>query len=204
MTTSSLIDIILWQSLAIFLLLGALLGILLGLLLIFRPQSMHAVNGMANRWISTRHLNQMLDRSVSVEHWFYHHHRPVGMAAVLGATYILIYFGLLFDREVAVRHLGNLGPVHLFEGLLDALVLSSLLGAAVAFMVGLFLWLRPSLLRDIEVEANRWVSTRRATKVLDVPRDQVDRMVERHARRVGWLLLLGSLYLFFVMARWLV
>jgi hypothetical protein len=193
----------LWQSLAIFLLVGALAGILLGLLLILKPQWVSTFNRAANRWISMRRLNQVLDRSVSVEHWFYRHHRPAGMIVMLGAVYMFVYFGLLFDQAAAIPRLGSQVPAQLLEGLLDALVLGALVGAVAAFMGGVFLWLRPGALRNIEARANRWVSSRRATKPLDVPRDQVDRFVMSHARRMGWLLLLGSLYLFFVMTGWL-
>lgn len=57
----------------------------------------------------------------------------------------------------------------------------------------------------MEKESSQWVSSRRATKVLDVPHDQVDHFVEGHAQRVGWLLLVvGSIYLFFAMIRLLV
>lgn len=202
--TSNPTDIFLWRALAIFLLLGALLGVALALLLIFKPQLLGRVNRVANRWISTRHIGQALDRSISIEHWFYQHHRVAGMVAVLGAAYILIYFGILFDKATMLQRLSGMASPQLLDGLLDALVLSSLIGGAVALMVGLFLWLRPSLLRGIEEEANQWVSTRHAAQMLDVPHDQVDRFVARHAQRVGWLLLLGSIYLFFVVFRWLV
>lgn len=195
------VDILLWRSLAIFLLFGALLGIAAGLLLIFKPQLMARINRVANRWISTRQLNQLLDRSVSIEHWFYRHHRAIGMMVVLGAGYIFIHFGLLFDKAAALHHLAGFVPPRLLDVLLDALVLSALLGAALALMVGLFLWLRPSLLRGMETEANRWVSSRQATKPLEIPRDQVERFVARHARRVGWLLLLASVYLLFALLR---
>ena len=199
--TSDPADIFLWRALAIFLLVGALLGILLGLLLIFKPQMLGYVNRVANRWISMRRISQMMDRSVSIEHWFYQHHRATGMAVVAGATYMFIYFGLLFDKTGMLQRMSSMVPAQLLDGLLDALVLSSLIGAAVALIVGLFLWLRPSLLRGIEEQANVWVSTRQATKILDVPHDQVDRFVERHAQKAGWLLLLGSIYLFFVLFR---
>ena len=118
--------------------------------------------------------------------------------------YILVYFGLLFDKAATMRSLAGYMPARLLDGLLDALVLASLTGAAVALFVGLALWLRPSLLRGIEEKSNQWVSSRRATKVLDVPHDQVEHFVARHAQRVGWLLLLGSIYLFFAMFRWLI
>ncbi|MDP1995942.1 MAG: hypothetical protein Q8J90_01975 [Gallionella sp.] len=202
--TSNPTDIFLWQSLAIFLLIAALLGILLGLLLTFKPDLMERINRVANRWISMRRIDRLLDRIISLEQWFYQYHRPLGILVILGAGYILVYFGVLFDKAIALQRLAGYVPSRLLDGLLDALVLTSLIGATAALFVGLLLWLRPSLLRGFEEEANQWISSRRATKVLDVPHDQVNRFVARHARQIGWLLLLGSLYLFFAMFRLLV
>lgn len=199
--TSNMADIFLWRALAIFLLVDALLGILLGLLLIIRPQLLGHVNRVANRWISMRRISRLMDHSLSIEHWFYQHHRATGMVVVAGAAYMFIYFGLLFDKAHMLQRMSSMVPVRLLDGLLDALVLSSLIGAAVAMIAGLFLWLRPSLLRGFEEQANLWVSSRKATKILDVPRDQVDRFVARHAQKAGWLLLLGSIYLFFILFR---
>ncbi|HEU0219930.1 MAG TPA: hypothetical protein VFQ98_03880 [Gallionella sp.] len=161
------------------------------------------INRVANRWISTRHLDQWLDRSVSIEHWFYQHHRPLGILIVFGACYILVYFGLLFDKPIALQRLAGYAPSWQLDILLDALALASLVGAVVALFVGLFLWLRPSLLRGIEEEANRWISWRRAAKPLAISRDQVEQFVAGHAKRLGWLLLLGSIYLFFAVLRML-
>lgn len=200
---TNLINIILWQSLAIFLIVGSLMGVAVSLLLIFRPHLMVRINRVANRWISTRHLDQWLDRSVSIEHWFYQHHRPLGILIVFGACYILVYFGLLFDKPIALQRLAGYAPSWQLDILLDALALASLVGAVVALFVGLFLWLRPSLLRGIEEEANRWISWRRAAKPLAISRDQVEQFVAGHAKRLGWLLLLGSIYLFFAVLRML-
>ncbi|HEY8887468.1 MAG TPA: hypothetical protein VIM35_03190 [Gallionella sp.] len=201
---TNLAEIFLWRDLAIFLLIGALLGVALGLILIFWPRILARVNRVANYWISMRHIDRMLDRSISIELWVYKHHRPLGILIILGAGYMLIYFGLLFDKAIALQLLTRYVPAKLLDGLLDALVLTSLLGAVVALLAGFFLWLRPSLLRGIEEETNKWVSSRRATKVLDVQHDQVDRYVTRHARQAGWLILLCSVYLFFVTFRLLV
>lgn len=198
------IEILLWRAGAIFLMVGSLLGILSGLLLIYKLHLMERINRFANRWISTRHLNQFLDRSISIEHWFYRYHRQLGILVMLGACYILVYFGLLFDKAIALQRLASHIPTRLLDGLLDALVLTSLTGAVVALLVGLFLWLRPSQLRGIDEKANQWVSSRRATKMLEIPRDQFDLFVACHASRVGWLLLLGSIYLFFATFRLLV
>jgi len=198
------VKFLLWDDLAIFLLLAALLGIVLGLLLIFKPRVAEQLNHAASRWISTRHVNRWLERSISLERWFYHYHRTIGVIIVGGASYILIYFSMLFDKAEALRHLGGKVPVQVLAGLLDALVLSALVGGTVGLIAGLFLWLRPSMLRGIEEETNQWVSSRRATKVLDIPHDQMDRFIAQHAQQTGWLLLLGSIYLFAAMFRWLV
>lgn len=195
------VSFILWKTLAIFLMVGALAGIAVSLLLIFWPHLMARVNRVANRWISTRHLNRLLDRSINIEHWLYQRHRPLGMLIVSGACYILIYFGLLFDKSVALQRLSGHMHLQLLDMWLDVLVLVSLTGAAVALCVGLFFWLRPGLLRGIEESVNQWVSPRRAVRVLDIPHDQVERFVAGHAQRVGWLLLLGSIYLFFAVLR---
>lgn len=194
-------DGFLWQSLAIFLLIGALLGILLGLALIFSPRLLERVNRVANRWVTLRHITRWLDRSISVERWFYRYHSAAGLAVVAGAAYIFIYFGFFFDKPYTLRHLNGMASPVLLDWLLDTLVLSLLTGAAVALMAGLFLWLRPSQLRSMEAEANRWVSLRQATRAMDVPRERVDRFVVHHARQSGWLLLLGSVYLLFAMFR---
>lgn len=198
------VNIVLWRALAIFLLIGALFGVSLALLLIFRPQLLERVNRVANRWISTRNINLWLDRSISMEHWFYQHHRVLGAVIVLGASYMFVYFGILFDKATTLQRLGGTLPARLLDGLLDALVLGSLVGGVVALIVGLFLWLRPSLLRGMEEEANQWVSTHRAAELLDVSHGQVDLFVARHAQRIGWLLLLASIYLFFLISRSLV
>jgi len=198
------IDIFLWRALAIFLLIGATVGIAVSLLLIFKPHLMARTSRMANRWISMSRMDQLLNRSIGIEQWFYQHHRLLGILITFGACYIIVYFGLLFDKHTTLQSLTGYAPNWQRDILLDALVLVALTGAVVALFVGLFLWLRPSLLRGIEASANQWISSDRAVRVLEVPHDQVERFVARHFQRIGWLLLVASVYLFFVLVRWLV
>lgn len=204
MITQAVLEIILWRTLAFFLLVGAAMGLGVSLLLILRPDLMVRINRLANRWISTRHLHQALERSVSIEHWFFRHHRVLGMLVCLGAVYIFVYFGLQFDKVVVMRHLVTPLPGTLLDGLLDALVLTALTGSVASLYVGLLLWLRPSLLRGAEEVANQWLSVRRATRPLEIPRDQVEAFAARHAQRVGWLLLAGSIGLGLLVLRALV
>lgn len=197
------LKIVLWESFTIFSTVAALMGVAASLLLIFNPRLMARVNRAASCWISTRRMVHFLDRSVRIERWFYRHHRLSGVLIVLGASYVIVYFGLLFDKAAALQRLSAYAPARLVDILLDTLSLSLSLGAAVALVVGFVTCLRPSLLRGIEEFSNQWISLRRTTRALDIPRNQVDNYVAQHAQRIGWLLLLGSIYLFFVMFRWL-
>ena len=195
---------LLWRSLAILLLIGALMGIILALLLIFKPQWLPRINRVANHWVSTRHISQLMDRSIRTERWFYRHHGVVGPLVVMGAAYMLLYFGWLLDRAAALRALNAyVTNPHVASILMQALLLFALIGAVVALLIGAVYWVRPSLLRGLETQSNQWVSWRKATKVMDVTHDHVDLFVAQHAQGVGWLLLAGSVYLLVVMARWL-
>lgn len=195
---------VLWRALAIFLLVGALFGAALGLLLIFRLPLAQGISRVANQWISTQRLELMLDRSISLEQWFQRNHKPAGMLIVLGALYILAYFGFQFDHAYATRQLSGALPAGLAGVLLDAGVLTAWVGAVLALFAGLVLWLRPESLRGVEARANRWISLQQIGAALDAPHRQVDDFVQRHAREAGWLLLVGSIYLFFLMFRTLV
>jgi hypothetical protein len=195
---------ILWRTLAIFLLIGALMGAAVALLLIFKPHLLKPVNRAANRWVSMRWIGRWMDRSVRTEHWFYQHHGVMGLLVVAGAGYMLLYFGWRMDQAAALRALGVfVASPQLASMLAQALRLIALIGAVLALLIGAVYWIRPSLLRGTETQANQWLSLRQSTKAIDVMRDQVDLFVEHHAQRVGWLLLAGSIYLFVVMLRWL-
>ncbi|MFZ2161711.1 MAG: hypothetical protein WAW02_05790 [Sideroxyarcus sp.] len=198
------VEALLLRSAVIFLLLGSLAGLAVGTLLLWNPQRLCAISNILNRWVSTRHLNQGLDRTVEIDHLFYRYRRISGWGILLASSYVLYAFTLKLDRANAVAGLVrqfNL-PAALVAGLLDAVVLSALLGALLAAFVGLFLLLRPSQLRDFEQSANRWVSLRRGLKPMEVPRGGVDEYVFKYGRQAGILLILGSLYVLVLLLFW--
>lgn len=200
-----IVESLLLRSAILFLLLGSIAGLIVGAVLLYNPHRLRAVGNILNRWISTRHLNQALDRTFEVEPWFYRHHRASAGLILLASGYILYSFSVGLDRKIAVIELSRRFslPTSLVGGLLDALVLSTLLGVLLAVFVSLFLLLRPSLLRDFEQASNRWLSLRRALKPMEVRRDGVDEYVFRHARETGILLMLGSLYVLALLTSWI-
>ena len=196
---------LLLRSAAIFLMLGSVAGLVVGGLLIQSPHRLRKIGDILNRWVSTRHLDQTLDRSIDIDPWFYRHRRASAGLILLASTYILYEFTIGLNRAGAVTGLSRhfaLPPVVIGE-LLDALVLSALLGALFAAFVSLFLLLRPSMLRDFEHSANRWVSLRRGLKPLEIQREGLDEYTFKYNRQAGVLLVLGSLYTLALLTFWL-
>jgi len=202
---NTLFEYLLLRSFVLFLLMGSLAGLAVGAMLLLSPYRIRVIGNIINRWVSTRHLNQTLDRTVTLDPWFYRHHRISGGFILLAAIYILYSFFIGLDKGAAVIEISsrfNL-PSSLAGGLLDALVLSALLGALLAVFVSLFLMLRPSMLKDFEQVSNRWVSLRRALKPMEIRREGLDDYVLRHSRSAGILIMLGSMYVLVLLATWI-
>jgi hypothetical protein len=199
------VESLLLRSAVLFLMVGSLAGLVVGALLLWCPHRLHKVGDILNRWVSTRHLDQTLDRAIEIDPWFYRHRRTSAVLILLASGYILYSFTVGLDRANAVIGLSRRFylPAGLVGGLLDALVLSALLGALFAAFVSLFLLLRPSMLRDFEQGANRWVSLRRGLKPLEVRRQGVDEYIFKYAREAGILLMLGSLYVLAMLTTWI-
>ncbi len=190
------------QSALIFLMVGSIAGLLVGALLIFRPQLFNALSRALNRWVSTRALDKSLESSFSLDPWMYRHRHWTGAAILLGALFVLYYFTVTMEKTAVIQGVANhlRYPPAIVGGLLDALVLSALLGALCALFVALCLMFRPSLLRGFEGSANQWLSLRKALKPMEVPRDNLDRYVQHHTRQVGFILLIASLYTLVLLA----
>jgi uncharacterized membrane protein len=204
MTMYPLIQSWLFQSAVIFLMVGSVAGVLVGALLVFRPQRFEALSRMLNRWISTRTLDKTLERSFSLEPWLYRHRQAVGVSILLGALFVLHFFTVRLERDAAIESISKY--LHYYPsivgGLLDALVLSSLLGSLSALFVALCLIFRPSMLRGFEESSNQWLSMRKALKPMEIQRDGLNRFVDRYTRQTGIFLMLGGLYTLILLLLW--
>ena len=199
------VESLLLRSAVLFLLVGSLGGLIVGGMLLRWPHRLRAISSILNRWVSTRHLNQALDRTVEIDHWFYRYRRASGGVILLASGYILYVLTVGLDRTNAIIGLSKRFslPSGLVGGLLDAQVLCVLLGALFAAFVSLFLLLRPSLLKDFEQVANRWVSLRRGLKTVEVPRAGLDEYIFKYGRQAGIFLMVGSLYTLALLTFWL-
>lgn len=190
----SIISEIVLQSFLVLLLGGAVVALVMGIWMLFRPEQVFRVNRFFNQWLSSRRLTRPLNRIIyRVERPVYHHHRVFGAALLAGAGYILYSLWFRYDRAATLRLFKEFNPQTL-AWLLDSTVVLLYLTSIAVLVIASFMVIRPSLLRGFEAKANRWLSTRRMEKSLEVMRMQPDAAAGRHPRVTALLLVLGGLY----------
>ena len=175
------------------LIIGLAIALVFGLLALLSPARAVGLAQVLGRRHSLRQSARPLERPIYTERAFYHHHRPFGAVIVVAAVLILLYLGLRFDAGVMVRVLAQGDERILAEILVETFQLLMWIGAGFSLLVGLFVFFRPSALKDIEARANEWISTRQATRGLAIESEAADRLFEAHPRLVGAVVTVISL-----------
>jgi hypothetical protein len=196
---------LLLHALLLLLVVGSIVGLLVGVAMVLWPTWLMRVNRRANQWIPTRQFDRLLEQDIKVDPWFYRHHRISGSVLLAGAIFLL-YFAIVRVNKAGI--LGGLTNAYTISPvisavLLDAVVLSMVLGASFAAIISLFLLVRPSMMRGFEQSANQWLSLRRVLKPLEISRSGIDEYVFQNIQIAGILLLFGSLYTLVGVILWL-
>lgn len=185
-------DIVLRASLVL-LWLGSLVSLLMGLGMLLKPERMERINSLLSRWISTEKFEAHLDRPRWTERFFYRHHRIVGAFILSGSVFILAMF-FIKGREV------ESGMPRIDIPFFDAGAVLLLAGILFAMAIGGIMFLRPSLLKNLEKSANMWVGAESLHKFFNDAQHGFDRSALRHGRTVGFILTVASLYIFLSLA----
>jgi hypothetical protein len=182
-----IVNDIAWHSFLFFLWAGSVLAVLVGVGLVFAPAHVERINRFFGRWIDTRHFEMEIDRPRSTERYIYRHHRIAGAIFFLGASVVLYRFLLSPARERMARLLAP----DMF-GLFDAGIAFLVITNVCAAMIGLIVFFRPSMLREFEQHANRWISTEGVAHVFNKPQFLLDQYVLRHPRLVGLVFIIAG------------
>ena len=185
------------QTLLTAIVLGALLGLALGVLLLLDTARALRWNERLSRWISTREAAQRFDRPRDITRFVYRAHRVVGVVVVAGSLYCLDVLTFGFAPGALARAFRDLGSVSLLEMTFESTRLFLLVGNVAALAAGIVLCFRPSLLKGIELWADRTYAAREHSAALDQMRFQPDLWVSRHPRLTGGLVLAGSAFILF-------
>lgn len=188
----------LWFELLTFLFFwGGVAAFLVGLITLIAPSLVLRAGGVLNRWISTEQVFRDLDAPRPTERFFYRHHRIFGILLMLGAIFVAYSFGFALDISRLEGKFMLFGSRNIADWLLESLVMLNLVFAALALLLGLTVFFRPSVLKDIEARTNRWFVMDDSLKRLDVELRVPDQLFARHPRILGLLIMAGSAYVIF-------
>jgi len=203
--SNAMTDAILLRSLVLFLMVGSVAGLMAGLMMLLRPEWLARISQFSNSWVSTRKMAKPLDQKINIDHWFYRYGHLSGAVLLIGSIYIVYMLTVKVTRNELLVFLTNMHWVHSVYTslLLDTLALLMLSAAMLGLILGLFLLLRPSMLRELEQEANQRMTLRRALKPVEIQHAHLDRLVFSHIQLAGLLLLCGSLYALVALGLWL-
>lgn len=174
-------------------------ALVVGLWLLAHPSSLLRLNTATSRWLSLRRSLRPVELPLHWEPKLYRHHRLAGGIVLAAAGYALYRWAFAFDRAALLRYLdaaAGWDAGWIVDGGEIVFVAMNLL----LLPVGVVLIVRPSLLKGLESWGNRWVSTRRASRPLDLPHEGVDRLAARHPRLIGAAIVLLSLYCLLALA----
>lgn len=189
---------VLLRSFLILLCAGSIAGVLIGAGILLKSERIVFLNQYFSRWISANKIQEQLDRPRWTERFFYRHHRLVGGVLFVGAIFVLyvFLFGSRTRRIYAAITPGN-------WWLMDALMGGLLGGSVLAALVGIIVLAKPSLLREIEKSANRWISTEGVVRFFDGIRNYFDQQILRHRKIAGVFMIIGGLYILIVLGPFL-
>lgn len=171
-----------------------LLSFLVGLVLILRPEIIIRLNQQAAKSFSFRRFTRILEVPNNIEPLFYRHHKIIGVVVALISVYVLYYFLLIYDASVISAYLKASDSALVLDLLISTLRLVMLISSAAILLLGIAIFFRPSQLKTFERWANRWISTRQASRPLSVERDQVNQLTYKYPRLVGLSVVFLSLY----------
>lgn len=175
---------------------GCIIAIVLALLLILLPDLYIVISQRLNKWVSTRRSLRPMEIPRNHERLIYRHHRLFGLLVTIGAVYTLSYFVLDYNQQqifAALQQQLQVQP-QVLGWALDAASLILVITNLLVLVIGIIVFIRPSLLKNFETWSNKWVSTRHASRVLDQQYAGLDKFTLQHPRLMGGFLLLGSLY----------
>ncbi len=200
MSGSAIVNGILLDTLKTAGLVGLALATLAGLALVLAPGRALALAMKLNREFSVSWLQRLLDEPRRAEPLVYRNHKTVGVALVLATAYFFWRFMTDYDEAALVGLFAGTLPPVVLELLATVVTVVLVLGNVAGFVLGVVVFVRPSLLKGAESWANRWIASDRATEMLDRRIGGPENFAHRYPRRVGALILFAVTYIALIAA----
>ena len=189
----NLLSEILFDASLLFIVIGSGIALLFGLGLIFASEQTLRLNNQISTRFSMRKATKPIETPIKIESWFYRHAKITGAVISLGAIYVLHYLLFEFSVTQLLPYMPRTVPIHVWEWLFQAGNVFFLITCSAILLFGLVVLIRPSQLKRFEEKANYWISTRKAFKGMNSDIDHANRLVNRHPRAFGIVVVLLAL-----------
>ena len=170
------------------------ISFLVGLMLIVRPDIIVRLNQRVGKKFSLRRSTKVLEMPTNIDRLFYRHHRIIGVIVTLVSGYVLYFFTIGYNAADISVILKTYKHGEIIDLIISSLRLFMQLCSAIIVLLGVAIFFRPSQLKNVEAWANRWISTRKATRPLSLDRDQMNQLVYKYPRFSGFLITVLSIY----------
>jgi hypothetical protein len=176
------------------------IGVLLlpiALALIFAPVWSMQKTQRLNRWISTKQFFDDLNRPRYQERIIYNHHRIFGATVVILSS-ICIYLLYFYSGPTeTVGYFTRLVRSEFGIWLVTNCYYILLILIVIACIIGIVVFLRPSLLKSLESWSNRWVETDNTLEGLDTVHEIPSNILPGKPRLFGCFVLIGAVYIIY-------
>jgi hypothetical protein len=175
-----------------------ILGVLLiplGLSFLLIPDKTLQLSEKLNRWISTEHIFDAINKPRYQERLVYRHHHIFGIL-VMGLTALCLYMLLFYtDRTLLLQNLLLLADTAFGQWLLESLFYIFIGTNILAFIIGLIIFIRPSMLKTLEYKTNHWVDADKKLEILDTTREFPESIILKNPRIFGALVIFGAIWI---------
>lgn len=195
MTSTPEMELYAWLQTALFWI-GILL-VPLGLALVLIPSRVLAMTGALNRWVSTKSFFDELNRPRYQERLFYRYHHLTGAIIVVASLACLYMLGLYLDPADLVARLVRLAGTEFGKWLMISLYYLLLVCLFLTLIIGVVVFIRPSLLKSVETWGNRWVDTEKNLQQLDEVHEIPTNILPGRPRWFGLFVLAGAAYMIY-------
>jgi len=182
------------EAALISLLVATVFALVYGVALLAAPSRTLRFNDVASRWFSTSSVQDALNKPHDLQRLIYRRHRWIGVLLLVGGGYVLWILLARYDPALVAAPLKRSLSPRLAGAILDAAWWLIVPANALAVIVGIIMFARPSLLRGVESFTNREVSTEAVGTMLDGVYSAPDRLIRTYPRLIGIVIVIASLY----------
>ncbi len=175
------------------------ISLIMGALILFKPSTAASVNQFFNKWFKTEDISKSMEMQISTADFFIKYRLIFGIPLFIGAIYTIYYLISLFDQSRFISMVvkpSNETKELFIVILMDVTRWFFIIWCLIGAFLCLLMTLAPEKFKDVTKSLDAFFSTEKVESLIDTPHDSIDNWVLRNHIIVGFLLLMGSAFLF--------